>query len=159
MSRLPLLLAAGALWLFLAALPAFADGGPHVAVTNNGSTVLTSDTCAGCHRIHTGKGEYLIVADTETNLCLTCHGPNAAGATTNVVTGVQYTPAASYPSAGWQQRSGLGTDASGTQLGALRAGGFLQAKLFPKLALLLVRGAFPVADQHRVLRISDERRL
>ena len=56
-SRLPLLLAAGALWLFLAALPAFADGGPHVAVTNNGSTVLTSDTCAGCHRIHTGKGE------------------------------------------------------------------------------------------------------
>ncbi len=147
MSRLPLLLAAGALWLFLAALPAFADGGPHVAVTNNGSTVLTSDTCAGCHRIHTGKGEYLIVADTETNLCLTCHGPNAAGATTNVVTGVQYTPAASYPSAGWQQRSGLGTDASGTQLGALRAGGFLQARLDQPIRLsngTSLKGQVPV---------------
>ena len=37
MRRLMLLIAAGSLWLFLAAVPVFADGGPHVASVNNGT--------------------------------------------------------------------------------------------------------------------------
>ena len=52
-----LLVAAGGLWLFLAAVPAFADGGPHVASMNTGVCCLTADSCAGCHRAHTATGQ------------------------------------------------------------------------------------------------------
>ncbi len=57
MRRWTLLLAGAALWLFLAAIPALADGGPHVAATNYGagSGGLTADSCAGCHRAHTAQ--------------------------------------------------------------------------------------------------------
>ena len=36
MRRLALLAVGGAVWLFLAAIPVFADGGPHVASINSG---------------------------------------------------------------------------------------------------------------------------
>ncbi len=62
MRRLMLLIAAGSLWLFLAAVPVFADGGPHVASVNNGTAGVNADSCAGCHRAHTAQGEYLLVA-------------------------------------------------------------------------------------------------
>jgi predicted CXXCH cytochrome family protein len=81
------LVAAAALWLLAA--PVAADGGPHVAGVNSGSTTLAADSCAGCHRAHTAPGENLIAASTEVGLCLTCHGPAAAGATTDVVDGVK----------------------------------------------------------------------
>ena len=116
MKRWSLLLAGAALWLFLAAAPALADGGPHVAAANSGVSTLTADSCAGCHRAHTAQGALLINAPTEEELCLTCHGASSTGATTDVMTGVQYALGA----------NGL---RGATQLGALRGGGFDQARI------------------------------
>jgi predicted CXXCH cytochrome family protein len=112
--RLALAIACGALWLILAAVPALADGGPHVMTQNNGSLGLNADGCAGCHRAHTAQGPFLINAADETALCLTCHGAVAAGATTDVASGLQYRLAA---------RAGT------PLLGALRAGGFVSAAI------------------------------
>ena len=111
-----LLLAAGSLWLFLAAVPVFADGGPHVSSANSGVSSLAADGCAGCHRAHTAQGEMLINAPSEEELCLTCHGAASTGATTDVMTGIQYA-------------IGAGGLRGGTELGALRGGGFTQARM------------------------------
>lgn len=120
MRRLVLLLAGAALWLMLAALPALADGGPHVANANSGVSTLTADSCAGCHRAHTAEGAYLLTAPSVDELCLSCHGAASTGATTDVMTGVQYRPTG----------SGVRTSpATGTELGALRGGGFDQARI------------------------------
>jgi predicted CXXCH cytochrome family protein len=114
--RLMLLIAAGSLWLFLAAVPVFADGGPHVASVNNGSAGVNADSCAGCHRAHTAQGYGLLAESDETALCLSCHGTSGLGAATDVENGVQYQ---------------LGTtDVRGTNvLGYLRAGGFVNARI------------------------------
>jgi predicted CXXCH cytochrome family protein len=114
--RWTLLLAGAALWLFLAAVPALADGGPHIAAANSGVSTLTADNCAGCHRAHTAQGSMLLTAPTEEEMCLTCHGAAGTGATTDVMTGVQY-------------RVGTTTVRGTTQLGALRNGGFDQARI------------------------------
>jgi predicted CXXCH cytochrome family protein len=108
------LLAGAALWLFLFVIPALADGGPHMVLVNSGSSTLTADSCAGCHRAHTAQGEFLLKASSEEALCLSCHGSSSNGATTNVELGVQFRPA------------GDGTR-TGVELGALRDGGFLTA--------------------------------
>src|SRR3990172_2215405 len=89
-SRTQTMTACGALWLILAAVPALADGGPHVLTTNNGSLGLNADGCAGCHRAHTAQGPMLLTAEDATALCKTCHGASVTGATTDVMTGVQY---------------------------------------------------------------------
>jgi predicted CXXCH cytochrome family protein len=115
--RLTLLLAGAALWLFLAAIPALADGGPHVSTVNSGSGGLTADSCAGCHRAHTAQGLFLLKQEEGPALCLTCHGSTGVGATTDVETGQQYTPDGT-----------TGTN-RGVALGALRAGGFVQARI------------------------------
>jgi predicted CXXCH cytochrome family protein len=112
--RLALVIACGALWLILAAVPALADGGPHVMTQNNGSLGINADGCAGCHRAHTAQGPFLINAADETALCKTCHGAAVTGSRVDVMTGVQYALAG---------RSG------GTLLGALRGGGFDEARL------------------------------
>jgi len=112
--RLALVIAGGAIWLVLAAAPAFADGGPHVMAENNGSLGINADGCAGCHRAHTAQGPFLINAADETALCQTCHGATGAGATTDVMSGIQYTLAA---------RAGTPI------LGALRGGGFVSAAI------------------------------
>ncbi len=118
MRRVALLGLGGVLWLFLAALPTLADGGPHVAATNSGASTLTSDSCAGCHRAHTAQGELLLRAPTAEALCLTCHSAAGTGATADVESGIQYSLATS------------GTDVRGsTVLGALRAGGFVEARI------------------------------
>jgi predicted CXXCH cytochrome family protein len=105
----------GAIWLFLAAVPALADGGPHVAAANSGSTTLASNTCAGCHRAHTAQGQYLLAQANEEALCLSCHGSTGTGATTDVLRGLQYT---------------INSRVGGTPiLGALRDGGFEQAAI------------------------------
>ena len=139
MRKLTLLLAAGSLWLFLAAVPVFADGGPHVSSANSGVSTLAADGCAGCHRAHTAQGEMLLNAATEEELCLTCHGAASTGATTDVMTGIQYALAA----------NGL---RSGTQLGALRGGGFDQARMdagnMTRLAYL--RSATDVSQRPKV---------
>jgi len=114
--RLALLFAGATLWLFLAAFPVFADGGVHVAGNNSGFSTLTADSCAGCHRAHTAQGEYLINATSTEGLCLTCHGAASTGSAVDVMTGLQYS---------------VGTDdpRGAVVLGALRGGGFDQARI------------------------------
>ena len=114
MRRLALVIVCGALWLILAAVPAMADGGPHVMTQNNGSLGINADGCAGCHRAHTAQGPFLINAADETALCKTCHGAAGAGATTDVMTGIQYR---------------LVGGAGSPVLGALRGGGFVSAAI------------------------------
>ena len=118
--RVGLLIAGGAVWLLLAAVPVFADGGPHVMTVNNGSSGITADSCAGCHRAHTSQdpsGFLLTTSEpTITGFCLTCHGATGTGAATDVATGVQYALTAS------------GRNDSAI-LGALRSGGFLEARI------------------------------
>jgi predicted CXXCH cytochrome family protein len=98
-----LFLAAYAVSLFLAA-HAVADNGPHVM----GAGAMT-DTCAACHRAHTAQAPYLL-KEPETELCYTCHGASATGASTDVEDGVGYSST---------QRTG--------KPGALRGGGFKYA--------------------------------
>ena len=88
MARLAIAATTGIAMLSVASPVARADNGPHDATVNSGSTTLTADSCAGCHRAHTAPGSALIVAADEDALCLTCHGSAAAGATTDVVDGV-----------------------------------------------------------------------
>ena len=121
MRRLALLVAGGAVWLFLAAIPVFADGGPHVLTVNNGSAGITADSCAACHRAHTSTSPtgFLLTdpSPTITGYCRSCHGATGTGAATNVDQGVQYALA------------GDGTRVAGTEIGALRGGGFLSARI------------------------------
>jgi predicted CXXCH cytochrome family protein len=117
--RWTLLLAGAALWLFLAAIPALADGGPHKFAANNGTSTLTADGCAGCHRAHTAQGPLLLAASDEEALCLTCHGTAGTGATVNVEDGVQYSVA----------NNGTYGGDSGPIAGALRGGGFVNARI------------------------------
>ena len=107
--RFALLVAAGVLWLFVAALPAFADGGPHVMTVNNGTSGINGD-CASCHRAHTAQAADLLTADMPA-LCTNCH--NGSKATTDVVDGVQFTPTGT-----------AGSYQGVTTVGALRGGGF-----------------------------------
>lgn len=55
--------------------------GPH------GGYTATTDACAGCHRTHSAAAPKLLV-NTNTALCLTCHGSGATGAETNVIDGI-----------------------------------------------------------------------
>ena len=104
--------AVAGLWLVLGAAPAFADGGPHMMSTNNGSAGLSADSCAGCHRAHTATAADLLGSE-QPELCLNCH--DGSKATTDVVDGVQY--------------SATDAEAPDTSpvLGALRGGGFAYA--------------------------------
>ena len=139
MRRWTILLAGAGVWLFLLAVPAFADGGPHIASVNNGTMGLTSDNCAGCHRAHTAQAEYLLKEEVP-DLCLTCHGTGTLGATTDVEEGVQYAPATD------------GSRNTSTVLGALRAGGYLYAHIASGSAARVatasnsLRGKVPVAS-------------
>ncbi len=108
MRKLALVGAIAALWLFVAAATAFADGGPHSMTTNNGTSGLNADSCAGCHRAHTATAAYLLNTD-QPDICLNCH--DGSKATTDVVDGVQYSATAK----------------TAPVLGALRGGGFVYA--------------------------------
>lgn len=126
MGSTPRLLVAPALagaFLLLGAVPALADGGPHVAGLNSGSSTLTADSCAGCHRAHTAQGEFLLGAPSVDGLCLTCHGAAGTGATTDVAIGVQFRAAG--PVGGTPQDPASASAVAG----ALRSGGFLQARI------------------------------
>jgi predicted CXXCH cytochrome family protein len=106
--RITLLLAGAAVWLFLAAVPVFADGGPHVVKDNNGFNGINADSCAGCHRAHTAQAATYLLTEEVPAMCYACHNGAATGATTDVVNGLQY--------------GAIGS--SGTVVGALRNGGF-----------------------------------
>lgn len=116
MRRIALLFAGGAVWLFLAAIPVLADGGPHIASVNSGSGGIGADSCAGCHRAHTAQGAMLLIEE-QPAMCLVCHGASGTGATTDVETGIQYTP------------GGVSGTDRGAALGALRNGGFISARI------------------------------
>lgn len=61
---------------------ALADNGPHQKDAGD-----TPDSCAGCHRAHTGQSAKLLKeAGGQAALCLSCH--DGTGATTNVVDGI-----------------------------------------------------------------------
>jgi predicted CXXCH cytochrome family protein len=121
-------------------MPALADGGPHVKGLNNGTGAggLTADTCAGCHRAHTAQNDKLLIKSSITELCLSCHGGGATGATTNVVNGVQFKPASASDQ--------LHRDA-GVILGALRGGGFATAAIGSSSAYKAI-GAFNTSSGH-----------
>ncbi len=140
MRRLAIILIGGALWLLLFAIPALADGGPHVKTANNGSTGISADGCASCHRIHTSKsptGMLLISSEsTITNYCRSCHGAAGTGASTDVDTGLQYA---------------VGTSArNGGVVGALRSGGFVDARIASDSAYRLVVAGSDSAQTPRV---------
>ena len=82
---------------------ALANGGPH------GSYDLTTDSCAACHRTHTAVAPQLL-ANSNTALCMTCHGTGGAGSDVNVNDGIYE-----------------GTT-QGTQNAGLNGGGFTNAK-------------------------------
>ena len=109
-----LLIAAGSLWLFLAAVPALADGGPHVASVNSGVSSLTADSCAGCHRVHTAQGAMLLkTRPRRSSACRATVRPSPAP------------PRTSRPASSTRVDQRRPCD---TQLGALRGGGFDQAR-------------------------------
>ena len=156
--RLAIVLIGGALWLLLAAIPALADGGPHVKTANNGSTGISADSCASCHRIHTSKSPtgFLLVSSESsvTNYCRSCHGATGTGASTDVDTGLQYA---------------MGTTArQGSVVGALRSGGFVDARIGSGSAYRLISNtggvsnskvpvgaAEPVTSAHLALGTAD----
>ena len=128
MRRLALLFVGGAVWLILAAIPAAADGGPHVMSSNNGSGGISADGCAACHRVHTSQSPtgFLLVSNeaTITNYCRSCHGGTGTGASTDVDHGIQY------------NTSGIARGT--TTVGALRSGGFISAYIGSDAAYRLV---------------------
>lgn len=112
-----LALLAGTIFLLLPlsfdVYPVSANAGPH------GGYTATTDACAGCHRAHTAGAAGLLV-DSVPNLCFTCHGSAATGATTNVTDGVY----------------------EGTGGGNLLAGGFVNYNGSPVSSTHSVSGAY-----------------
>lgn len=122
-----LLLGLATLTLALAGV-AEADGGPH------GGFTATTDGCAGCHRTHTAPAPKLLI-NTNTALCLTCHGTGATGADTNVTDGIY-------------EGSAYGTLNAG-----LNGGGFTNAKLDTSHSGSQTSGA--VTSRHSVQGTAD----
>jgi len=81
MKKILFALAICSLIVFALVTTVMADNGPH------GSFAADTDSCAGCHRVHTAKygSNSLLITDPE-SLCMACH--NGAGAGTNVEDGV-----------------------------------------------------------------------
>jgi len=98
-----------ALFIFWAK-PAFADAPPH-----DGSYTATTDSCAGCHRTHTGSGAGLLKTTSSYNLCMACHGVTSGGANTDVRDGVYVTGNAPLKSGGFvnaKMNTALGASAA-----------------------------------------------
>jgi predicted CXXCH cytochrome family protein len=96
-----------------------ADNGPHVSSAVGVSVfnlTARTDRCAGCHRIYTSQGASQLTTRQD-GLCLTCHGPSAAGASTDVIDGVGY------------EVGGTQNSDRSTAPGALRGGGFDYARI------------------------------
>jgi predicted CXXCH cytochrome family protein len=105
---LAIIVAAGAVWLLVLAIPVLADNGPHTKLAT-GATSLGA--CASCHRAHTATYKN-ILRDPMPELCYICHGTGAGGSTLDVQNGVAFGATTdAHPSGG----------AGGT---ALRGGGF-----------------------------------
>jgi predicted CXXCH cytochrome family protein len=136
----PVLAATCAAVLLLCA-GASADAGPHVMGQGP-----TTDSCAMCHRAHTGQAPYLLKQSQE-QLCYTCHGTHGTGSNLDVEDGVGY--------------SGAGR---GGTPGALRGGGFKYALIdsgnpsgnFSEEGDIPVLGALaPVTSSHSINESSQ----
>ncbi len=109
------------------AVPAAADNGPHMKGQG-----LTPDTCAICHRAHTAQAPHLL-REPETELCDSCHGAAAAGASTDVVDGIGYSNTAHAGTPGALRGGGFkyalidSASASGQQSGGSDPGGVVPA--------------------------------
>ena len=117
MRRLPFLGAAGALLIAFGSVgPAHADNGPHdsSAVGAGIGQVAGTHGCDGCHRANTLKVGLRLPTGPD-GLCLTCHGPSASGASTNVIDGIGYAV------------DGTQTGSQEAAHAALRGGGFSHA--------------------------------
>src|SRR5664279_3921042 len=91
MRRLLFLGLGGALLLACGVGPAVADNGPHVLspAVAGFDLIAGSARCANCHREHSTLVTSPLAA-TRDDLCLTCHGHSAGGATTDVIDGLRY---------------------------------------------------------------------
>ncbi len=90
MRRLAFLAVGGALWLFAAAIPALADGGPHIAADQQ--RIGGSDR-RQLRRAATARTPPRAPSSSRKRAprcCTSCHGSAGTGATTNVADGVQY---------------------------------------------------------------------
>jgi predicted CXXCH cytochrome family protein len=121
MRRLVLFTAGLVVSLFVGAVPASADNGPHM----KGAGPI-ADTCASCHRVHTAKAPRLL-KEAQSALCYSCHGAGGTGANNDVVDGVGY----SEPG-----RTG--------SVGALRGGGFKYALIDTKSPVIGEKGSLGV---------------
>lgn len=110
------LLAGSAIAIMAASVSA--NGGPHQQFFGT-----TTDACAGCHRAHTGQAPSLLKANSQYNLCLSCHG--GAGSDVDVKDGLY-----------------LGTT-MGLQNAGLKGGGF-ETALLNVAALNATDGSFNV---------------
>ncbi len=117
--------------------PSWLTADPTSCPYNNGSTGIRADGCASCHRLHTSKSPtgYLLTSTdaTVTDFCRSCHGATGTGASTDVDTGVQYALA------------GIARD-TGTTIGALRGGGFVDARIGSDTAYRLVTNTGSVSS-------------
>ena len=102
-------MAGAAVWLFLLAIPALADGGPHI----KGQYGNTPAECAGCHRAHSAQAPDILQQPMPA-LCYTCHGAGATGSVLDAQDGAAF-------SSGQAHVAGA---PAGQFTGALRAGGF-----------------------------------
>ena len=117
MRKLPFLGAASVLLIAIGGVgPAHADNGPHIssAVGSGIDQIAGTHGCDGCHRANT-RNAGLPVPTGYDGLCLTCHGPSAAGASTDVIDGIGYAV------------DGTQTGTQETAHAALRGGGFSHA--------------------------------
>lgn len=91
MRRLLFLGLGGALFLACGVGPAVADNGPHIPNPAGAGFDQIAGTarCATCHREHSTLLKSPLAAGRD-DLCLTCHGHSAGGATTNVIDGFRY---------------------------------------------------------------------
>jgi predicted CXXCH cytochrome family protein len=106
------LIVGGAIWLFLLAIPALADGGPHI----KGQFSNTPAECAGCHRAHSAAAPNLLQQPMP-SLCYACHGTGATGSVLDVQDGAAFSSGVAH----------VGGSPAGSFAGALRGGGFAYA--------------------------------
>jgi len=106
-----------------------ADNGPH----GNFSS-LTTDSCSGCHRAHTGSEAKLLMTSTA-SLCESCHGPVGTGADTDVWDGVYLTRDATTEN-----------PVEGVQNRGLKGGGFVNSVMNTSFAVSAVSA--PSTSQH-----------
>lgn len=118
--RLMFVISLALLFSALWSQPAFADNPPH-----DGNYTATTDSCAGCHRTHTGSGAGLLKTTSSYNLCMACHGVTSGGANTDVKDGIYV--------------------ASGAPL---KGGGFVSAKMNANLGASATTAA--VTSKHSV---------